>query len=217
MMFQDRADAGAQLARALAGTVPPDALVLGVPRGGVVVAAVVAKELGLALDVLVVRKIGAPGNPEFAIAAVDEEGAVIGDGERYASAAYLERAAREGRAEIARRLDAYRSGRESAAIAGRTVVLVDDGIATGMTLRAALHSLRRRGAARVVVAVPVAAADAADALADAADELVVLSVPPGFNAVGQFYLRFEQTTDAEVVALLREASQASGRDAEKPR
>lgn len=209
-MFRDRDDAGRALAHSLAGTLPADALVLGIPRGGVVVAAAVARELGLELDVLVVRKLGAPGNPEFAIGAVDEEGAIVGGGGGYASREYLEAAAGAGRAEIARRLALYRGGRQQSVVAGRTVVLVDDGIATGMTLMAALQSLRRRGAARIVVAVPVAATDAADRIAGAADELVVLAVPPGFSAVGQFYQDFSQTGDAEVVALLREAHPRQG-------
>ena len=204
-MFDDRAEAGKHLAVALAGSVRPDTLVLGVPRGGVVVAAEVARAHDLELDVIVVRKIGAPGNPEYAVGAVDEDGRIIGGHDPHVERAYLERAAEAGRAEIARRLAAYRGGRPAPRIEGRAVVVVDDGIATGLTLEAALESLERRGAHRLTVAAPVAAPDAADRLTRATDELVVLEIPHGFSAVGQFYRRFGQTSDAEVMALLAEA------------
>ncbi|MHB1324578.1 MAG: phosphoribosyltransferase, partial [Coriobacteriia bacterium] len=173
-MFTDRVQAGRALAETLRGRVGPDALVLGVPRGGVVVAAEVAHILGLELDVLVVRKIGAPGNPEYAVGAVDEEGRVVGGRSGIVSRSYLEEAAREGREEITRRLRTFRRDRPPQDVAGREVVLVDDGIATGLTLLAALESLRRRGAARIVAATPVAAPDAANRLAAAADDLVAL-------------------------------------------
>lgn len=201
-MFEDRTEAGRRLAAALGGSVRPGALVLGVPRGGVVVAAEVARAHGLELDVIVVRKIGAPGNPEYAVGAVDEEGRIIGGQNGLVSREYLERAAKEGRAEIERRLIAYRSGRPAPGIAGRTVLLIDDGIATGMTLLAALESLRTRGADRTVVAAPVAAPDAAQRIAEAADEFVALELPRYFSAVGQFYRDFGQTPDSEVMALL---------------
>lgn len=203
-MFTDRTEAGLALAAALEGRVPADALVLGVPRGGVVVAAEVARALSLELDIVVVRKIGAPGNPEYAIGAVDEDGNVIG-GRWGGDAAYVAEAAQRGRAEIARRLAAYRGDRAQPRIAGRTVLLVDDGIATGMTLLAAIASLRLRGAARIVVAAPVASPQAADDIAREADESVILDAPRGFYAVGQFYRTFGQTSDAEVVRLLNEA------------
>jgi len=201
-MFTDRVQAGRVLAETLRGRVGPDALVLGVPRGGVVVAAEVAHILGLELDVLVVRKIGAPGNPEYAVGAVDEEGHVVGGRSGIVSRSYLEEAAREEREEIARRLRMFRRGRPPLSVAGREVLLVDDGIATGLTLLAALESLRRRGAARIVVATPVAASDAANRLTAAADDFVALEVPIGFAAVGQFYREFDQTTDAEVIEIL---------------
>lgn len=201
-MFNNRAEAGAMLAEALRGTVGSDAIVLGVPRGGVVVAAEVARALGLPLDVLVVRKLGAPGNPEYAVGAVDEDGRVVGGTSGIVSDAYLEEAAEVGRAEIARRLDEYRRGREPLDVSGREVVLVDDGIATGMTLMAALDSLRRRGARRIVLATPVSSPDAARRLEPRADEFVTLLEPPLFGAVGQFYREFDQTTDEEVIELL---------------
>jgi predicted phosphoribosyltransferase len=208
-MFRDRSEAGRRLATALKGSISSDALVVGVPRGGVVVAAEAARELGLELDVVVVRKIGAPGNPEYAIGSVDEDGRVIGSRSGLADPAYLERAAEAGREEIARRLRVYRGGRPPALISGRTVVVVDDGIATGMTLLAALESLRRRGAAHIVVATPVAAPDAAQRIAAEADEFLALEVPHGFSAVGQFYGDFRQTSDAEVVDLLQSTVRGS--------
>lgn len=201
-MFENRVEAGRRLAEALRDKVGASALVLGVPRGGVVVAAEVARALGLPLDVLVVRKIGAPGNPEFAVGAVDEEGHVVGGPSGYATEEYLQEAARAGREEISRRLQAFRQGREPLDVRGREVVLVDDGIATGMTLLAALESLRRRGASRITVAAPVASPDAAARIGEHADEFVALLEPPGFSAVGQFYRQFDQTTDAEVITLL---------------
>ncbi|MRS12582.1 MAG: phosphoribosyltransferase [Actinobacteria bacterium] len=202
-MFADRVEAGRRLAVALAGSVRPGALVLGVPRGGVVVAAEVARAHSLELDVIVVRKIGAPGNPEYAVGAVDEDGHVVGGRSALVSDEYLAAAAAEGRAEIARRLAAYRGNRPAPRIAGRAVLVVDDGIATGFTLLAALESLRSREAGRLVVAAPVAAPDAAQRIAEMADEFVALEVPRWFSAVGQFYRDFSQTPDAEVMALLK--------------
>lgn len=201
-MFANRAEAGKLLAEALSGRVGDDAIVLGVPRGGVVVAAEVARALGLPLDVVVVRKLGAPGNPEYAVGAVDEDGRVVGGTSSIVSEEYLQESAREGREEIARRLQVYRRGREPLDVSRREVVLVDDGIATGMTLLAALDSLNRRGASRVIVATPVAAPQAAAAIEARADEFMALLEPPGFGAVGQFYDAFAQTTDEEVIALL---------------
>jgi len=204
-VFDDRAEAGRRLAAALVGRVRPEALVLGVPRGGVVVAAEVARALKLDLDVIVVRKIGAPGNPEYAVGAVDEDGHVIGGRDPRVSEEYLEQAARTGREEIARRLSLYRGERPAPRIAGRDLIVVDDGIATGRTLLAALDSLRRRDAGSIMVAAPVASPDAAERIEDVADEFVALAAPKGFSAVGQFYREFGQTSDAEVVAILRQA------------
>jgi putative phosphoribosyl transferase len=203
-VFTDRADAGRQLAGALAGRLSADALVLGVPRGGVVVAAEVALALGCELDVVIVRKIGAPGNPEYAIGAIDQDGRVIGANTALADAEYFRRAAEAGRAEIARRLEAYRGTRPRPRTGGREVAIVDDGIATGFTLKAAVESVRATGAARIVVAAPVAAPESAADMRAIADEVVVLAEPRGFYAVGQFYRDFGQTSDAEVVRLLAE-------------
>ncbi len=204
MVFRDRHDAGRQLAAALERyRGAPDVVVLGVPRGGVVVAAEVARLLEQPLDVVVTRKLGAPGNPEYAVGAVDADGHVFAGILAGVPEGYLARAAAAEQAEIARRVAAYRAGRPALDVAGKTAVLVDDGIATGLTLRAAVHYLKRQGAARVVVAAPVAAPDSAARLRSEADEVVVLDEPWGFSAVGQFYERFDQTSDAEVEALLQ--------------
>lgn len=204
MVFADRRDAGRRLAAALERyRGAQDVLVLGVPRGGVVVAAEVARELGLPLDIVVTRKIGAPGNPEYAVAAVDEDGVVLAGSVDGLPEGYLERAARAEKAEIARRLRDYRGGREALTLGGMAAIVVDDGIATGLTLRAAIAYLRRRGAARVVIAAPVAAPDSAARLRGEADDVVTLVEPASFSAVGQFYERFDQTSDAEVQALLQ--------------
>ena len=205
-IFDDRSDAGRALAatpaiRALgAGT-----LVLGLPRGGVVVAAEVAEALGAPLDVLVVRKIGAPGNPEYAIGAVDRDGVTVGHPEHHAPAGYVTDETDTQRGEIRRRERAYRGERDALEVAGVTVLLVDDGIATGLTALAAFGWLRRHGASRIVAAAPVASPEAVHALRLAGAEVVVLEAPPDFRAVGQAYRRFDQTTDAEVLAALGRA------------
>ncbi|MGY1695830.1 MULTISPECIES: phosphoribosyltransferase [unclassified Geodermatophilus] len=216
--FTDRRDAGRQLAARLTDpgrdpAVPlgPDALVLGLPRGGVVVAAEVAAGLGAELDVVAVRKLGVPGRPELAMGAV----AAVGDAVQSVGVeAVLARvdvdgdAAAEVRraelAELARRREAYRADRPPPALAGRTVVLVDDGLATGATMRAALAAVRSAGPAAVVVAVPVGppALCAELAAGTGADEVVCLVTPQPFGAVGRWYADFGQTTDEEVRAAL---------------
>lgn len=205
-MFADRIDAGRQLARALARFAGvPDAVVLGVPRGGVVVAAEVARALRLPLDVVVASKIGAPGNPEFAVGAVAPDGFVTVNARSGYAAGELAELAGPAHEKVARRLEAFRGGREQMPVAGRTALVVDDGIATGLTLRAAVEYLRRQGADRIIVAAPVSAADSKKMLEQVADEVVSLEVPREFLAVGQFYRVFDQTEDAEVVRLLAEA------------
>jgi putative phosphoribosyl transferase len=211
--FADRRDAGRALGARLAGTLPADVVVLGLPRGGAVVAAEVAAALGAPLDVLLVRKLGLPGQPELAMGAV----AAIGDAvetvrtDRVLSAAPVDAATfaavrdRE-LAELRRREAAYRGGRPPVAVTGRTVVLVDDGLATGATVRAALRVLAAQRPARTVVAVPVGAPNALDEVGGLADEVVCLLAPPSFRAVGGAYDRFAQTTDDEVRRLLREVA-----------
>lgn len=204
-VFADRVDAGLQLAeelerRGYAGR--DDVIVLGVPRGGVETAAEVARVLRAPLDVVVVRKIGAPGNPEFAAGAVDLDGRVHANPEVALAPGYLRQEGEREHREALRRVAEYRQGRPEPVLAGRTAIVVDDGVATGLTIEASIAWLRAQGASRVVVAVPVASPSAARHLAEAADEFVSLAVPPGFYAVGAHYRRFSQLTDAEVKALL---------------
>jgi putative phosphoribosyl transferase len=205
--FLDRAEAGRMLAEVLTSLVSPPALVLGIPRGGVVVAARVAARLGAPLDVVVPRKIGAPGNPELAVGAVAEgvqaidEPAVRRLG--LDMAAVRAEAARQT-VEVARRTAAYRRGLPPLALGGRTAVLVDDGVATGWTCAAAASYTRRAGATRVLVAVPVGPPGLAERLRPVVDQVVVLVTPDPYLNVGQVYERFPQVDDEEVLRCLAE-------------
>lgn len=202
-VFANRQDAGEQLARLLTTYQDdPTVMVLGIPRGGVIVAERVARALGAPLDVAVSAKVGAPGNPEYAVGAVAADGEVVVN----PTAGYSARevAALSGAAfeKVHRQLALWREGRQSFDLTGRTALLVDDGLATGLTARATLGWLHRQGAAKVVLAVPVAPPDTIAALRKDADEVVVVDVPSGFSAVGQFYRDFGQTSDEEVRAAL---------------
>ena len=202
-MFSDRVDAGRQLATALrAYANAPATVVLGIPRGGVVVAAEVARELRLPLDIVFAAKVGAPSNPEYAIGAVTADGRLVANPEAGIDAPALERAAAPAREKLARQLRSLRGDRPPLDLTGLTTLVVDDGLATGLTARAAVHYLRREGAARIVLAVPVAAVSSANALRREVDEFVAVDMPPSFFAVGQFYASFPQTEDAEVRNLL---------------
>lgn len=204
-MFRNRMDAGRKLARRLAPYKGKhDVVVLGIPRGGVVVAAEVADALHAPLDVIVVRKIGAPGMPEFAAGAIDEQGRVLRNPAAEVSERYLESEAQRLREDIARRLESFREGRPELDLSGRTAILVDDGIATGLTVRKAVGLAKAKRAAKVVLAVPVASRQASEQLAREVDEMVVLEVPDWFMAVGQFYQVFGQVGDGEVKTLLAE-------------
>ncbi|MER5553471.1 phosphoribosyltransferase family protein [Streptomyces sp. NPDC002793] len=210
MLFTDRTDAGRRLAAALRHLERRDPVVLGLPRGGVPVAYEVAQALGAPLDVIVVRKLGVPYRPELGFGAIGEGGVrVISDeivrhaGVREKDLASVERAEE---AELGRRAQAYREGRPRLPLKGRAVVVVDDGIATGATARAACQVVRAQGAAHVVLAVPVASPHVAAALREDVDEMACLSTPHLFSAVGEWYRDFSQTSDAEVVALLARAS-----------
>ncbi|MBE3587880.1 MAG: phosphoribosyltransferase [Thermoanaerobacteraceae bacterium] len=206
-MFVDRVDAGRRLAARLRGICGRDGLVLAIPRGGVVVGAQIARELGLPLDVVIPRKVGAPHNPEVAIGAVTQDGTTfynrtlldfLGLGEDD-----LQEQVELQKKEIRRRMLLYRGKVDYPDYSGRQVILVDDGIATGYTVLAALRWIRRQFApGELILAVPVAPADVVDRLAGEVDQLVVLLVPEDFYAVGQFYQDFSQTTDEEVIGLL---------------
>lgn len=209
--YADRAEAGRELAAVLARRAWQRPVVLALPRGGVPVAVEVARALHAPLDLLLVRKIGAPWQPELAVGAVVDGGEpVLVIDERAAStgadAAYIEQQGAEAWKEILRRRARYLSGRAPVPLKGATVVLVDDGIATGNTMRAALQALRRRGVAHTVLAVPVAPHDTLMRLAGQADRVVCLAEPPGFRSVGEHYAEFPQVDDDEVVAALRAAA-----------
>lgn len=209
MYFRDRAEAGRLLARELTALRnDKDVLVLGVPRGGVVVAYEVAKALHATLDVYITRKIGAPHNPELAIGALASDGTVFVDQDLVRSVVvpddYLLSETERQRAEIARRVAAYRGGRPEPQLEGRTVVLVDDGVATGATVLASLRAIRQHKPKQLILAVPVGAADSLAMLAREADRVVSLYSPEVFWAVGAFYADFGQTSDEEVVHLLGE-------------
>jgi predicted phosphoribosyltransferase len=207
-MFLDRADAGRRLGAALAAAPPSDALVLGIPRGGVIVAAEVGAALGAPVDVVVTRKIGAPGNAELAVGAI-APGVQVWDGDLLArlevDPAYLRAAVEAEEAEIARRTAAYRGTRPAPEVAGRTVIIVDDGLATGATALAAVRWARAGAADRIVVAAPVAAPATVELLGGEADEVRANETPTSFRAVGEWYRDFRQTTDDEVVAALERA------------
>jgi predicted phosphoribosyltransferase len=210
-VFSDRRDAGRVLADTLvrsAGRLE-GALVLGIPRGGVVVADEVARRLGADLDITAPRKLRAPYNPELAIGAVAEDGSRLVDERTIAALRvdpdYLEQETAYQVAEIERRRRTYRGNRPPPQLAGRTVVVIDDGIATGSTMLAALRSVRSGGASRVIAAIPVAPPDSVPRLQDDGFEVVCVRTEPSFVAVGQFYADFSQVSDEEVRAILEAA------------
>ncbi|SEF10423.1 Predicted phosphoribosyltransferase [Streptomyces sp. 2112.3] len=212
MLFTDRADAGHRLAESLGHLRGDEPVVLGLPRGGVPVAFEVARALGAPLDVIVVRKLGVPYQRELGFGAIGEGGVrVISDDiVRRGRLAQADLASVEHAeaAELTRQAERFRAGRRRLDLTGRTAIVVDDGIATGATAAAACEVVRAQGAARVVLAVPVAPPDAAERLRGSTDEFVCLSTPFAFSAVGEWYQDFSQTPDDEVVSLLAQASTA---------
>jgi len=210
-VFADRIAAGRALAASLgpyAGR--PDVVVLGLPRGGVPVAAEVARELGAPLDVLLVRKLGVPSHPELAMGAIAEDGSpVVNEDVVQAyrlTPADLERVTAHERREIVRQAALYRAGRPPTAVDGRVAIVVDDGLATGASMEAAVRALGGRRPARIVVAVPVAAAESVERLRGVAHEVVAAATPYPFHAVGAWYEDFSPTEDAEVMACLSGAA-----------
>jgi putative phosphoribosyl transferase len=214
-LFDDRVDAGRRLASRLTH-LHGDCVVVGLPRGGVPVAAEVAATLDAPLDVIVVRKLGVPSQPELGMGAIGEGGVRIVNEDIVRETGVrleeLDAVERRERAELDRRVDRYRGGRAAVALAGRTVIVVDDGIATGSTARAACAIVRALGATKVVLAVPVAPPRWADDLGDAADELVCVATPEPFRAIGPWYRDFTQTSDDEVVTALAAARARSEAD-----
>lgn len=205
-LLRDRVEAGKQLVQALK-TGSENAIVLAVPRGGVVVGYEVARALGVPLDVIVTKKIGAPDNPELAIGAVAEDGTFILDDDLVERLGvpkeYVKQEVERQRQEIQRRLLRYRGDIPYPNLKNREVIVVDDGVATGSTLKAALRLLRNKGAKKVIVAVPVGPPDTIRELEKLADRVVCLQTPEPFYAIGQFYKDFAQTSDEEVTELLR--------------
>jgi len=212
-VFENRRDAALRLVDKLAAYKGKRPLVLGIPRGAVPMARLIAEELGGEVDVVLVRKLRAPGNPEFAIGSIDESGwthvaeyaASTG-----ADARYLEEEKQRQLEVMRQRRTQYTAHRPVVDPAGRTVIVVDDGLATGSTMIAALHALRQRQPARLICAVPVAPPDTAAEVAENCDELVCLETPEHFYAVGQFYRHFPQVEDEEVIAALASSNKHCG-------
>lgn len=212
MLFLDRTEAGQALAGKLGQYANrPDAIVLGLPRGGVPVAYEVARALGVPLDVFLVRKLGVPGHEELAMGAIASGGTRVLNDDVVAGLAItsdvIDRVADTERAELERRENAYRGGRHMPDVRDRIVILVDDGLATGSTMRAAAAALRLQHPAKLVVAVPVAARSVCEEFQSEVDEVVCAESPEPFYAVGLWYRDFAQTTDEEVRALLERAGQ----------
>lgn len=207
MIFKDRKHAGEELVKALQKyKSAKDAIVLGLPRGGVVVAETVAKELCLPFDIVTPRKITLPENREYAIGAVSEEGEAVLNSEDASRADQKELQEEIDRAkkESARRLKMYRAGRSELKLEGKMAILVDDGVATGLTMRAAVRSARAKKARKIVVAVPHGAKDSMERLRVEADEVIVLQEPIWYGSVGQFYESFPQVEDEEVVKIMKQ-------------
>lgn len=206
MIFDDRVHAGKELSKqlkAFAGRA--DVLLYALPRGGVVVGAEVAKALKLPLDVIVTRKIGSPSNEEYAIGALSETGeSVWNEAERAANdAAEVDKIIGQEQKEAARRIKTYRKGRSLPDFSGKTVILIDDGVATGLTIRAAVEAARHQHAKKIVIAVPHGAKDTMKLLRREVDEIVCLEEPEFYGSVGQYYGTFPQTSDEEVLKILK--------------
>jgi len=207
--FRDRVEAGRRLAGALVRYKGEDTVVLGIPRGGVVVAKEVADALEAPLDIVISRKIGAPGEPEFALGAVTQEGDVILDRQTAdsvgASREYLESEIRQKKEEVKQRMERFRGDAPYPSLKGKVVIVVDDGIATGSSVEAAVTSIRKREPREVVIAVPVAPPDTVESLKAGGNTVVCLETPRMFFAIGEFYQRFDQVEDSEVKRILDES------------
>jgi putative phosphoribosyl transferase len=214
MIFKDRAEAGRRLASKLQSYKDKkNTIILALPRGGVVTAYEIAKALNLPLDIIVPRKIGAPGNEEYALGAITESGQGIFNQEAInltgATKEYLAKEVVKGKKEAQRRLKVYRKNRPVLKLLNKTVIIVDDGLATGLTMRAAIKSVKEKKAARIIVAVPVAAQDSLKLVSQEAEQTIYLDAPAFFGAVGAFYENFGQTSDEEVIDLMQKSKTIS--------
>jgi putative phosphoribosyl transferase len=210
MRFLDRRDAGRRLAAELIPFAEERPVIVALPRGGVPIGVEVARTLGAPLDILAVRKLGAPGNPELGVGAVAEDGTGVLDqhsaGMLGMTQAMLDATLARESEELRRRVERYRDGRPSIPVSGRTVIVVDDGLATGLTDLAAVRALRKRGVRRIVVAVPVGSGESVSMLAEEADRVVCLTIPERLFGVGMWYRDFTPVSDEQVLALLAEAA-----------
>lgn len=206
-LFENRKEAGKKLAAELIKFINKKTLVLAIPRGGVVIGYEITKKLHTRLDIVVPRKLRAPNQPELAIGAITEDGNILLNSQIINSLSisneYIVAESQRQKLEIERRLQVYKGNKEIPDLTGYNVIVVDDGIATGSTMKAALVSVRKRGAKSVILAVPIASLDALQMLESSADEIICLATPRSFFAIGQFYKDFEQTSDEEVKELLR--------------
>lgn len=204
IIFKDRTEAGKKLAEVLKEFENSEAVVLALPRGGVIVAKEISDALHLPLDIIVTRKIGAPGNDEYAIGAIDLDGnGVWNEAERaYADKTWLENKVRAEKQEAERRRETYRKGRGALDLKDKTVIIADDGIATGLTMRAAVGYAKNHGAAKIIIVAPVASADTTRTLEETADDVRILETPIFFSAVGEWYESFPQISDHEVMEVL---------------
>ncbi len=214
IIFQDRREAGQQLAKKLSSfRDASNVVVIGLPRGGVVTAGVLASELHLPLDIQAPRKIGAPDNPELALGAISSDGAVYLNHQLIkmlnVPSEYVQRIIDQEQAESIRRMQTYRCGRKPLNVKGKTVIVVDDGIATGATMRAGVMSLQALGAKTIIIAVPVAPYHVINQLKSIVHQIIVFDVPEDFGGIGQFYKNFDQVTDAEVIAIMTSAKNDS--------
>jgi putative phosphoribosyl transferase len=209
MIFQNRQDAGRKLAEKLKEYKDkPDTIIVALPRGGVVLGYEIAKELNLPLDIVVPRKISAPGNPEFACGAISESGEYISNPEAGSiPKEHLDKEILKEKEEAGRRLKLYRPQMGDRDFKDKAVILVDDGIATGLTMQAGVNTLKEMGTKEIIIAVPVSAHDSYQRICRSADKCISLDLPPFFGAVGQFYEEFDQTSDDEVVGLMNKANQ----------
>lgn len=210
MRFRDRRDAGRRLAAELMDLAQEQPVVVALPRGGVPVAAEVARALGAPLEIFGVLKVGAPGNPELAVGAIAEDGSGVLDprsaGRLGMTQAMLDEALERDAKELRRRVERYRAGRAPVAVGGRTAIVVDDGLATGLTVLAAVRALRRRDPARIVVAVPVGSDESASMLAEEVDRVVCLMTPEPLLGVGRWYWNFAPVSDDQVIEALAAAN-----------